>query len=51
MRRPHRSAHRSMWTVLAVVIPAILIGAFLARQTEPESKAAVQVAPPAGEAQ
>lgn len=46
MQRAHRAAHRRIWIVLAILIPAILIGAMLVRQANPENEPAVRLAPP-----
>ncbi|MGE0418351.1 MAG: hypothetical protein AB7O80_16230 [Acetobacteraceae bacterium] len=35
MRRGHRTAHRRIWTVLAVLLPLALLGAMAARRTGP----------------
>ena len=35
MQRRHRAAHRLIWLVLAVLLPAILIGAISARRNGP----------------
>ncbi len=44
--RPVRDAHARVWTVLAVLIPAILIGALVVRQTPPVADAAVRLEAP-----
>lgn len=45
--RPLRGAHRPVWLVLAVLLPAILIGAYAIRQQLPEAgTTAVQIKPP-----
>jgi hypothetical protein len=45
--RPLRGSHAWVWSLLAVVIPAILIGALLVRQTPPDPNgAAVQLVAP-----
>jgi hypothetical protein len=36
MRRAHRSAHRRAWRVLAVLLPAILVAAYVHRVPRPE---------------
>ncbi len=38
MRRAHRTAHSRIWTVLAVLLPAILIASMLVRQNGPLEK-------------
>ncbi|MGP1396262.1 MAG: hypothetical protein ACTS3R_12190 [Inquilinaceae bacterium] len=50
MRRPHRTAHARIWIVLAVALPAILIGAMIVRQGGPLERPAVQVVPPSADA-
>lgn len=35
MQRRHRAAHRVIWLVLAVLLPAILIGAMSVRRNGP----------------
>ena len=32
MRRRHRAAHARIWVVLAVVLPAVILGALVLRQ-------------------
>lgn len=45
--RPLRESHARVWSILAVIIPAILIGAMLVRQSPPDSMgAAVQLDAP-----
>ena len=44
--RPVRDAHARVWTVLAVLIPALLVGALLARQAPPTTDAAVRLEAP-----
>lgn len=44
------SVHRRLWTVLAVVLPAILLVAAAIRQEGPREAPAVRIAPPAGDA-
>ena len=53
MQRRHRAAHRKIWAVLAFVIPAIFVGAMIARQAEPdpETSAVRLSAPPGAKAQ
>lgn len=41
--RPVRDAHARVWAVLAIVIPAILIGALTVRQAPPGPDAAVRL--------
>ena len=35
MRRAHRTAHARIWTVLGLLLPAMLIAAMLVRQNGP----------------
>ena len=44
--RPVREAHARVWTVLAVLIPLILITGLLVRQTPPVTDAAVRLEAP-----
>ncbi len=44
------SVHRRLWTVLAVVLPAILLVAAAIHQEGPREAPAVRIAPPAGDA-
>lgn len=44
--RPVRDAHARVWTVLAVLIPVILIGALVVRQAPPVADAAVRLEAP-----
>lgn len=46
MQRRHRLAHRRIWMVLAVLLPALLLGAMALRQSGPTEAAAVRLAPP-----
>ncbi|MEO1293992.1 MAG: hypothetical protein AAFV62_14410 [Pseudomonadota bacterium] len=32
MKRPHRTAHRWIWTVLALALPAMVLGALMLKQ-------------------
>jgi len=51
MLAAHRRAHRLIWPVLAVLLPAILLVAAFVRVEGPLEAPAVQLAPPpAGEA-
>lgn len=50
MRRGHRTAHARIWMVLAVALPAILIGAMILRQGGPLERPAVQIVSPSAEA-
>jgi hypothetical protein len=45
MRRGHRHAHRRIWLALALLLPAILLGGVLLRQTGPADPP-VRIAPP-----
>ena len=44
--RPVREAHARVWMVLAVLIPVILIGALVVRQSPPLTDAAVRLEAP-----
>jgi hypothetical protein len=46
MRRRHRAAHRAIWTVLAVLLPAVILVALALRPSGPLEAPAVQLAPP-----
>lgn len=46
MKRAHRRAHRTLWLMLTVAIPAILAAAFLLRQDLAPDLPAQQLAPP-----
>jgi hypothetical protein len=46
MRRRHRRIHRVAWTVLAVLLPLVLLGALAGRRTGPLEAASVLIAPP-----
>lgn len=46
MRRAHRSAHAAVWAALAVVLPAILLAAFLVRGVDAPDPLSVRIAPP-----
>jgi hypothetical protein len=46
MRRRHRRMHRAVWTILAVLLPAILIGAMSIRRDGPIEAPAVRLAAP-----
>lgn len=39
MRRTHRAAHATIWLTLALLLPAILIGAFVLRGAAPVESA------------
>lgn len=45
MRRRHRRVHRFAWTVLAVILPLVILGALSARRVGPEEAASVRIAP------
>ncbi|MEO1503565.1 MAG: hypothetical protein AAFU68_04970 [Pseudomonadota bacterium] len=47
MKIAHRRAHRRIWTVLALLIPAMLASAFALKQDFAAAPAPVQIAPPA----
>lgn len=46
MRRRHRTLHWRAWLLLAVLLPAILIGALLARQDRAVPAPPVRLAEP-----
>ncbi len=46
MRRRHRAVHRAVWTVLAVLLPAILIVAMSVRRDGPVEAPAIRLDPP-----
>jgi hypothetical protein len=46
MRRRHRLAHRWIWRVLAIVLPAILVGALAIRPSGPLEAPAIRLSPP-----
>lgn len=49
MKPALRRAHRRLWAVLAVLLPAILVVGLVARQDGPREAPAVRLAPPPGE--
>lgn len=46
MRLRHRRAHLLAWGVLALLLPAILLGALALRLATPQEHAPVRLAPP-----
>ncbi len=50
MRRRHRATHRGLWTVLAVLLPMIVILALAARRTGPLEAPQVQLTAPSPQA-
>jgi hypothetical protein len=46
MRRRHRAMHRTVWVILAVLLPAILIGAMSIRRDGPTEAPAIRLAAP-----
>jgi hypothetical protein len=46
MRRSHRAAHRRIWKALALLLPALLLGALALRQNGPAEVAPLRLAPP-----
>lgn len=46
MRRRHRAVHRRIWKLLAVLLPALLLGALALRQNGPTEAAAVRLGTP-----
>ncbi|WP_196223254.1 hypothetical protein [Roseibium sp. RKSG952] len=49
MKRPHRSAHALIWSVLAFALPLALFLVLALRQTVPVDRPAVRISAPAGE--
>jgi hypothetical protein len=49
MQRAHRSAHRLAWRVMAVLLPAILVAAFVHRIPRPEDSPARRLDAPLSE--
>ncbi|MCC6716493.1 MAG: hypothetical protein IT555_01285 [Acetobacteraceae bacterium] len=47
MRMRHRRAHRRIWAVLALVLPALFLAALMLRPGLPREEAPVRIAPPA----
>ena len=43
MLRRHRSLHRRIWSLLAILLPVALFGALAARRNGPVEAAAVQL--------
>lgn len=50
MKRPHRSAHALIWSVLGIGLPLALLAVLTMRQTVPADRPAVLVSPPGQEA-
>ena len=46
MRRGHRTAHRWIWRVLIVLLPAMLLGAMAIRPSGPLEAPAIRLTPP-----
>lgn len=46
MRRGHRFAHRWIWRVLLVVLPAVLLGALAIRPSGPAEAPAIRLSAP-----
>ena len=46
MRRGHRVAHRWIWRVLIVVLPALLLGAMIVRPGGPTEAPAIRLSAP-----
>jgi hypothetical protein len=46
MRRGHRRAHRVIWLMLAVMLPAVLLAALAVRPTGPTEAPQIRLAPP-----
>jgi hypothetical protein len=43
MQRRHRSAHRRIWIVLAVLLPLLLLGALALRHSGPREAAPIRL--------
>lgn len=48
MRRTHRTAHVAIWAALALILPAMLTGAFALRGADPQEALAERL-PESGE--
>ena len=46
VQRRHRLVHRRIWSVLAVLLPLLLVGALALRQTGPTEAPPVRLSPP-----
>ena len=46
MRRGHRLAHRWIWRVLAIVLPAVIVGAAVMRPSGPLEAPAIRLSAP-----
>jgi hypothetical protein len=46
MKRRHRSAHRTIWLILAGLLPAIVLLCLIFRPSGPIESPPVQLAPP-----
>ncbi|MFA9475065.1 MAG: hypothetical protein ACERJ2_10940 [Filomicrobium sp.] len=46
MKTPHRRAHRRIWSVLALLLPGLLIAAFVLQQSRLDKRPAVRIEPP-----
>ena len=46
MRRGHRTAHRWIWRVLIVLLPAMIVGALTVRPSGPLEAPAIRLTPP-----
>ena len=46
MRRGHRAAHRWIWRLLLIVLPAILVGALAIRPSGPLEAPSIRLSPP-----
>lgn len=46
MRAGHRSAHRWIWRILLVLLPAIIVGAVAIRPSGPLEAPAIRLSPP-----
>ena len=46
MKTAHRRAHRRIWGLLALLLPGLLIAAFVLQQSRFDKRPAVQLVPP-----
>lgn len=48
MQRRHRSAHRRVWLLFSVLLPALLLAALASRQNGPAEAPAIRLSETAG---
>ena len=46
MRRAHIRAHRAIWLLLAILMPAVVVAALVLRPIGPDEAPQIQLAPP-----